>query len=682
MKKMDNKKFNRLYYGVFICTLFSAILCFVIGDGDLSYDKYVTAFYGDSYGKIISIINQKVIIAGVDTRVIPVLPLNVKATLITVIVFIAGCVAVQLHAKKSIFIALAGCMSISFIQWWLIYKGILYIPIIEIIVFAGFTYVLLSVIKKIIYNYNTRNLPIGAVVKFAKNIVNMESETTYANYLINNKKQIERSLSAKLVHPALTKDSSLLKKIAAESHRNKKFVETQVFGNDKQTRTTVLQTRTKLFKDFEYLAFIPMPIIDKSSEELVYTVIGIDKKMSVQRASHVSTMLFSMYIYFRARHERDEHQRVYFSMLSLMISVIDAKDPVTAGHSQRVAELSRDLGTWLGLDKNQMFELEFASLMHDIGKIGVSDYVLNKPSIFTKSDFEQMKNHTVRGAEMLKEVGMSEAIVEGVRYHHERIDGRGYPDGIKGDEINLIAKIIKIADVYDALTSKRQYKDAWKIDKAMNIIYNGRGIEFDSDIADVFIEHMAPDTWIPPIQSTKKSGIDSLVDKAVSISVDFYQKYSAEMDDNYVLMSRNKDKVDFCCEDSFMGYDWGETFNNRKFLVEKPFIVAYEDKTESLVFAQSSDDEHVEKIYYYFFKGFINLGVYVLKRENVGVVLDILLREYGSPVKVSDEFMAYKCNKMRIVFYHTNDDKCLLIYAPEYMCANYVFDSEKTDMAG
>ena len=80
MKKMDNKKFNRLYYGVFICTLFSAILCFVIGDGDLSYDKYVTAFYGDSYGKIISIINQKVIIAGVDTRVIPVLPLNVKAT--------------------------------------------------------------------------------------------------------------------------------------------------------------------------------------------------------------------------------------------------------------------------------------------------------------------------------------------------------------------------------------------------------------------------------------------------------------------------------------------------------------------------------------------------------------------------------------------------------------------------
>lgn len=123
-----------------------------------------------------------------------------------------------------------------------------------------------------------------------------------------------------------------------------------------------------------------------------------------------------------------------------MISVIDAKDPVTAGHSQRVAELSRDLGTWLGLDKRQMFDLEFASLMHDIGKIGVSDYVLNKPSVFTRSDFEQMKNHTVRGAEMLQEVGMSDNIVAGVRHHHERIDGYGYPDGVKGDEINLLCQ--------------------------------------------------------------------------------------------------------------------------------------------------------------------------------------------------------------------------------------------------
>lgn len=682
MRKTESRKFSRLNYGVLICTLLSAILCLMIGDNDLIYDRYITSFYGDGYGKIISVINHKVIVSGVDTRILPVIPLNVKMTLLTATVFIAGCVAVQMRTRKGILVALGGCLTLSFVQWWLVYKDILYIPIIEIIVFAGFTYIVLTVIKKIIYNYNTKNLPIGAVVKFVKNIVNMESETTYADYLLNNKKQIERSLSAQLVHPAMTKKSRLLKKIAAENHRNKKFVEMEMFGNNKLTSTTVLQTKTKLFKDFDYLAFIPMPIIDKNSEELVYTVIGIERKMSMQRASHISTMLFSMYIYFRARYERDEHQRIYFSMLSLMISVIDAKDPVTAGHSQRVAELSRNLGVWLGLDKNQMFELEFASLMHDIGKIGVSDYVLNKPSVFTKRDFEQMKNHTVRGAEMLKEVGMSESIVKGVRHHHERIDGHGYPDGIKGDEINLIAKIIKIADVYDALTSKRQYKQAWKIDKAMDIIYNGRGIEFDSDIADVFIEHMAPDTWIPPVESSKKVGADSLMDKAVSISVDFYEKYSTEMADDYILMSKNKDKVDFCREDSFMGYDWGETFNNKKFLVDKPLIVGYEDKTESLIFAQSSEDEYVEKIYYYYFKGFINLGVYVLRREEIGMVLEILLKEYGAPVKVSDEFMAYKCNRMRIVFYHTNDDRCLLFYIPEYMCSNYVFDNQAENIAG
>ena len=679
MKSIEKRDSVKLYAGVLLCTIMSVVAVIIVGNRDILYDRFVTGVYGN--GSIISIINQKVIIAGTEVKVIPLLPFNIKAVAVALVVFMAGCTAVQLRTRKGVFVALSGLLMIMVVQWWFIFKSVLYIPIVEILSFSGITYVMLSLIKFIVYRYNTKNLPIGAVVKFVRNIVNMESETTYANYLLNNKKQIAKSLSAELIHPAMTNSSGLLKKLSDENHRNKKFVETQLFGREKSSTTTVVQTRTKLFRGVSYLAFIPMPVIDKNSEELVYTVIGLERKLGVQRASHISTMLFSMYIYFRAKHERDEHQRIYFSMLSLMISVIDAKDPVTAGHSQRVAELSRDLGTWLGLDKRQMFDLEFASLMHDIGKIGVSDYVLNKPSVFTRSDFEQMKNHTVRGAEMLQEVGMSDNIVAGVRHHHERIDGYGYPDGVKGDEINLLAKIIKIADVYDALTSKRQYKEAWKTDKAMDIIYNGRGTEFDEHIADVFIEHMAPDTWIPPVQVTQKHGSDSLMDKAVSIAVDFYGKYKKEMDESYAVSSKNNDKVELCNKDSFMGYDWGETFNNGRFLVEKPLIIAYENKTESLIFAQSSSDECVDKIYYYFFKGFVNLGVFLLKRDKVGSVLDALINEYGVPVKVSDEFMSYKCDKMRIVFYHTNDDNCLLFYIPEYMCANYVFENDSTDMA-
>ena len=153
------------------------------------------------------------------------------------------------------------------------------------------------------------------------------------------------------------------------------------------------------------------------------------------------------------------------------------------------------------------------------------------------------------------------------------------------------------------------------------------------------------------------------------------------MDESYAVSSKNNDKVELCNKDSFMGYDWGETFNNGRFLVEKPLIIAYENKTESLIFAQSSSDECVDKIYYYFFKGFVNLGVFLLRRDKVGSVLDALINEYGVPVKVSDEFMSYKCDKMRIVFYHTNDDNCLLFYIPEYMCANYVFENDSTDVA-
>jgi putative nucleotidyltransferase with HDIG domain len=242
-------------------------------------------------------------------------------------------------------------------------------------------------------------------------------------------------------------------------------VEREFWTGDGQERgTSVIQVRSKLFPGQKYIAFVPLPVFDVESEKITYTVIGLKRKLKPQRASYISMMLFSMYIYFKAQHERGEHQRMYFSMLSLMISVIDAKDPVTAGHSQRVASIAKDIGIWLNLSKGEQFDLEFTALLHDIGKIGVSDYVLNKQSVYTQNDFEQMKYHTIRGAEMLSEVGISEEIIDGVRHHHERIDGKGYPDGLKGDQLSLFAKIIKIADVFDALTSKRQYKDAWEIE--------------------------------------------------------------------------------------------------------------------------------------------------------------------------------------------------------------------------
>ena len=298
MKSIEKRDSVKLYAGVLLCTIMSVVAVIIVGNRDILYDRFVTGVYGN--GSIISIINQKVIIAGTEVKVIPLLPFNIKAVAVALAVFRAGCTAVQLRTRKGVFVALSGLLMIMVVQWWFIFKSVLYIPIVEILSFSGITYVMLSLIKFIVYRYNTKNLPIGAVVKFVRNIVNMESETTYANYLLNNKKQIEKSLSAELIHPAMTNSSGLLKKLSDENHRNKKFVETQLFGREKSSTTTVVQTRTKLFRGVSYLAFIPMPVIDKNSEELVYTVIGLERKLGVQRASHISTMLFSMYIYFWA----------------------------------------------------------------------------------------------------------------------------------------------------------------------------------------------------------------------------------------------------------------------------------------------------------------------------------------------------------------------------------------------
>lgn len=564
------------------------------------------------------------------------------------------------------------------VNFFLVERDMFYLPVVVFFIAVTGTFLILFILKKLLKRISVKNLPIDAVIRFTNTIVNIEHSVSYSEYLMKNRSEIEDDISATLLLPVMDQESFLLKELAAENYRNRRFVENQFWDSNAGTSSSVIQTRTKLFQGQNYVAFVPLPVFDAESELVTFTVIGLKKKLKPQRASYISMMLFSMYIYFKAQHERGEHQRMYFSMLSLMISVIDAKDPVTAGHSQRVANISKDIGIWMHLSKNEQFDLEFTALLHDIGKIGVSDYVLNKQSVYTQSDFEQMKYHTIRGAEMLSEVGISEEIIDGVRHHHERIDGKGYPDGLKGEELHLFAKIIKIADVYDALTSKRQYKDAWEIDKALNIIYRGRGTEFDTEIANVFIEHMSPPGWIPPIDE-KAAGErkNPNTEKASQIVRDFYRKYKQYLSIEYPISSKKAVEIDFFRENGFMEYDWGETFNNAAFLEEKPMILAYEKETKSLIFGQVSRGNGVNSIYYYFFKGFVNMGVYLLQPMDTKSILSKLTNRYGEAQIMDEQMMVYETKKMRIVFYHTFDDKCLLFYISDYMCSNYILDKQE-----
>ncbi len=172
-------------------------------------------------------------------------------------------------------------------------------------------------------------------------------------------------------------------------------------------------------------------------------------------------------------------------------NAVDAKDVRTNEHSQRVAEYSvliaKEMGCFKGWHEDkELNELRKAAQLHDIGKIGVPDSVLNKVGRLTDEEYVQMKSHVERGAEILKDFTLVEHATDGTRYHHERYDGRGYPDGLKGEEIPLFGRIICVADAFDAMTSNRVYRNHMDTDYVMNEMKRGRGTQFDPKVLDAF----------------------------------------------------------------------------------------------------------------------------------------------------------------------------------------------------
>ncbi|MCY0877167.1 MAG: HD domain-containing protein [Firmicutes bacterium] len=178
----------------------------------------------------------------------------------------------------------------------------------------------------------------------------------------------------------------------------------------------------------------------------------------------------------------------YFATLA---AALDARDPYTAGHSVRVAQYAVEIGRKVGLPTPELQNLRKCSLLHDIGKIGVRDSILLKEGRLTEDEFDQMKKHPALGEAILREVQPVEAmapLLPGVRSHHERYDGKGYPDGAAGDDIPLFGRIIAVADAFDAMTSDRPYRKGMPVAKALSILDEGRGSQWDPLFADGFIE--------------------------------------------------------------------------------------------------------------------------------------------------------------------------------------------------
>lgn len=181
-------------------------------------------------------------------------------------------------------------------------------------------------------------------------------------------------------------------------------------------------------------------------------------------------------------------ERVTLNSIMVIANIIDAKDAYTAGHSVRVAQCAEEIAKNLGWDEEKRLNLYYVALLHDIGKIGVPDAILNKPLALTKEEFDIIRRHPVMGGEILKEIHMIPHVCEGALYHHERFDGRGYPTGLKGKTIPEYARIITIADTYDAMNSRRVYRDKLPREKIIAEFERCNGAQFDPELGQVFID--------------------------------------------------------------------------------------------------------------------------------------------------------------------------------------------------
>lgn len=269
--------------------------------------------------------------------------------------------------------------------------------------------------------------------------------------------------------------------------------ETRIISSDESTATY-----TNL-PGGEYV-FHLTAISDSGEESEIPVVLTINKELTLWERGWVRALavigivlLASLFFWYKLRKSRREQERyrtITHQSLETIANTIDAKDSYTKGHSVRVATYARELARRLDLSKREQEDIYFIALLHDIGKIGTPDAILNKPGKLTEEEFAVIRNHTVDGAGILSKFTIIPNIWKGARWHHERVDGKGYPDGKEGDDIPYLARIICVADAFDAMSSNRPYRNAMDMEKIVDELRNCSGTQFQPEIVDCMVDYI------------------------------------------------------------------------------------------------------------------------------------------------------------------------------------------------
>ncbi len=183
-----------------------------------------------------------------------------------------------------------------------------------------------------------------------------------------------------------------------------------------------------------------------------------------------------------------ELSQSYLDTVNIVVKAVEDRDSFRRGHTERVTDLAKAIGTRMRLSEEQLFNLQIGSLLHDVGQLSVPDAILQKPGPLGEEEFDRVKQHPQEGKQLVEPLPYLEEAIPTILYHHERFDGSGYPEKLKGEQIPLFGRIIAVADVFDALTNDRPYRERLPMEKAVQLIRDGKGSKFDPAVVDVFLE--------------------------------------------------------------------------------------------------------------------------------------------------------------------------------------------------
>lgn len=256
-----------------------------------------------------------------------------------------------------------------------------------------------------------------------------------------------------------------------------------------------LRTVREILKDYEKGLFITAAVTEKKNEDTFFKdystrlIRQLEKKVEDLEKANLAL-----------RRSEADLKDLFESFVRTMVNTLDAKSRWTKGHSKRVADFAEQIAQEIGLGEKETEELRMAALLHDIGKIGLRDSVLDKNSGLTEEEFEEAKKHAALGAEILEDIKQLRQITPAIRRHHERPDGNGYPDGIKGQEIGLYADIIHVADSFDSMTADRPYRHAQGKEYAVSELKRLAGSHFAPELVAAFLR---------VLEQTNNTGISS-----------------------------------------------------------------------------------------------------------------------------------------------------------------------------